>query len=586
VQPFRRSIALVASVMLLSSAAGTAVPYTFARTIDGVQAGWPFQKVFWLGVGLTFLALIVRSLCEGWHAIVRIRELESVMLWRFKKLAAETICAFSVGQAQSEHSGFRQSVLSRGTNAAEQIVFLTLHDLWPMVTTALVVSVGLFATCPLWLAAATFALGGVQVAYRLWVNASYTLTLRAFAREETGLEKRVGELLRNLGVAMFNGQALRMLEAQDASRREFLGRENEFWVRHVWRITWSDLAAISARCVLFAAAAWLAATGGITVGVFLVCVTWSGQLLGVLDRFGQVFRSYARAAPHVARLAEMLAIPPAVREPAEPYFPKGDLRGEIEFQNVSFAYPSVTFENAEDGEKPQASRRALSGVSFKVNHGERVALVGKSGAGKSTVAQLLGRAFDPDAGVILIDGVDLRSYGLERLRSRIGYVEQDVTLFDGSVAGNIALGVGGDIGDVQDLESVLRQSRVRDFMDRLGDSGLDTQIGERGVKLSGGQRARIGIARALAKKPRIVIFDEATASLDAQNERFVYEAVFGEGFSGITAIIIAHNLRTIRRADRIVFFEGGTVIATGTHDELMASCAAYRELVEQQDYRD
>lgn len=585
-KPFRGTLALVAALTVASAIVGMVVPYTFAVVIDGVQSGWTTRKVILNGISLTLGALLLRSVLESWSAIVRLRKLETVMLWHFRKCAAEAVCRLSVGQTQSENSGFRQSLLSRGINAADQVVYLTLHDLWPLLGQTTIVSAALFLTTPWWLALATFAIGALQVTYRVWVNARQMPTLNGLSRDETRLEKGMSEFLRHVNIAQLNSQERRLLHRHDERRHEFMGREIGFWVRHVWRMLASDLVAIVGRCALFGLAAWLAAEGELSAGMFLVYVTWSGQLLAALDRFGQIFRMFARNLPHVTRLEAMLSIEPAVRLPANPYRPAEDISGHLEFRNVRFTYPEgVSFEDREDGvTKGEEERSALAGVSFSVRPGERVALVGKSGAGKSTVAQLIGRAYDPDGGEILIDGVDIRAYDLEWLRSRIGYVEQDVTLFDGTVGENLAMAVGGHVDMVANLDLVLSQSRVSDFLPRLGEKGLNAKIGERGIKLSGGQRQRLGIARALAKRPKFLVFDEATASLDAENEKGVYEAIFGEGLSGITAIIIAHNLRTIRRADRIVFFDGGVVAATGTHEELMRSCEQYRSLVEMHDY--
>ncbi len=587
-RPFRRPLLVVAALMLASAIAGMLVPYTFAVVIDGVQSGWPIKKILLFGVSMTVLALVARSVIESCGAIIRIRKLETVMLWHFRKRAVEAVCRLSVGQVSNESSGFRQSVLSRGANAAEQLVLITLHDLWPMVGQVLVISIALFATTPWWLALLTFAIGAFQVAYRIHVNAGYVPTLTKLSRDETKLDKRLSEFLQHVGVTLLNSQAGRMLEEQDGRRREFLGREIRFWVTHVWRMFATEIAAILGRCALFGLAAWLAVEGRMTAGIFLVYVTWSGQLLAALDRFGFVFRQFSRHIPLVNRLEAMLAIEPAVRLPADPYWPKTDIQGGIEFRDVFFTYPAgKSLEEMEDGDAPPAEpKEAISGISFRIEPGKRTALVGKSGAGKSTVAHLLGRSYDPDSGAVLIDGVDLRRYDLERLRSRIGYVEQSVVLFDGSVAENLALAVGGQLSQVPDLELVLQQSRVVDFIDRLGEKGLDAQIGERGIKLSGGQCQRLAIARALAKRPKIIVFDEATASLDAENERLVYESVFGEGLSGVTAVIIAHNLRTILRADSIVFFDHGKVLATGTHAELMVSCPEYRTLVEMHEYEE
>jgi ATP-binding cassette subfamily B protein len=230
------------------------------------------------------------------------------------------------------------------------------------------------------------------------------------------------------------------------------------------------------------------------------------------------------------------------------------LRGEVTFDRVSFCYPA----------RPDAP--VLHDVELVARPGERIALVGPSGAGKSTLTALLLRFYDPDAGALLIDGRDARSYPLHWLRNQMALVPQDVLLFGGSIRENIAYGRPG--ADDQAIEAAARQANAHDFIMSFPE-GYATLVGDRGIKLSGGQRQRIAIARALLKNPAILILDEATSSLDSESERLVQDAL-DRLMEGRTTFVVAHRLATIRDVDHIAVIDGGRVVETGTHDELSA----------------
>jgi ABC-type multidrug transport system fused ATPase/permease subunit len=229
------------------------------------------------------------------------------------------------------------------------------------------------------------------------------------------------------------------------------------------------------------------------------------------------------------------------------------INGKIEFNNIQFAYST------------RKEIEVLKGLSFTANIGEKVAIVGQSGAGKSTIASLLLRFYTPDSGSITFDDVNAAEYSLSDIRNQIAIVPQDVLLFGGSIRENICYGKIDASND--ELITAARQANAHDFIMSFPE-GYETVVGERGIKLSGGQRQRIAIARALLKNPAILILDEATSSLDSESERLVQEAL-QILMSGRTSIIIAHRLSTIREADQIIVIDEGIVKETGTHQELM-----------------
>jgi ABC-type multidrug transport system fused ATPase/permease subunit len=285
---------------------------------------------------------------------------------------------------------------------------------------------------------------------------------------------------------------------------------------------------------------------------------------GSLGSFADLYSNLQRSIGATQRVRELLN---ESAEPLEVVTRVARFRGDVSFDRVNFAYPS----------RPEV--QVLKDLSFSVAAGKIVALVGPSGAGKSTIASLLLRFYDPQQGSLIFDGSRATDYGLHELRSQMALVPQEVLLFGGSIAENIAYGKPG--ASQAEIEAAARRANAHEFIAGFPE-GYATLVGERGIKVSGGQRQRIAIARALLKDPSILILDEATSALDAESERLVQQAL-EELMKGRTCFVIAHRLSTIRNADTIVLLRDGAVRETGSHEELMlVPDGAYRRMVELQ----
>ena len=307
----------------------------------------------------------------------------------------------------------------------------------------------------------------------------------------------------------------------------------------------------------------LVVEGQITIGELVAFTTYLSQLISPIRRLGHFIVGIARAQASGERILEILDLRPEVKDLPDAKDAPG-LEGQVTFENVSFSY--------------LGRQNVLSDISFEVRSGQTVALLGTTGSGKSSIINLIPRFYDPTEGRILVDGQDLRSFTLQSLRSQIAVVLQDTTLFATSIRENI--GFGKPDAKEEEIAAVAEAAQAHEFISVMSE-GYDTLVGERGHTLSGGQKQRIAIARALLNDPKILILDDATASVDTETEHLIQLALENL-MIGRTSFVIAQRLSTVRKADLILVLDGGKIAARGSHQELIGTSGIYADIYNRQ----
>ncbi len=308
---------------------------------------------------------------------------------------------------------------------------------------------------------------------------------------------------------------------------------------------------------------YLVAIGTMKLGELIAFYILLTYLYGPIHSLAQTGIEVKSAMASVDRVFEYLDIPPAVNESPNPVT-LTEPRGAIELQRVCFKYPDTGF--------------GLSDFSLSINAGEKVAIVGPSGSGKTTVLNLIMRFFDPESGTITLDGVDLKALSFRSLRSTVSLVDQDPLLFKGTIADNLAY--GADNAAQEQLEAAARAANIHEFVASL-PQGYRSEVGERGVTVSGGEKQRLCLARAILVDPKVLLLDEATSALDSASEQLIQDSL-NRALKDKTAVIVAHRLSTVRHVDRIVVLDSGRIVDQGSHDDLMSRCRLYHELASKQ----
>lgn len=585
-KPFKRQFSIVLAFIAITQTLELVTPYVAGKTFDALgKKGESFSPIQIL-IALGFAIGIIRKFFSHRKDRYEILKLDYKLDEHFSRKTLEKLLSLSLGQHLAQNSGLIQSIISRGQQALVSFATTMLYQAIPMAAEALFAMIALCILNP-FLGSVVMSGGVGYVAVGLYLNKRFAKRLKKISGQGNKDEELYNELLRNMSVIQVNGQEERILE-EYANRVGATARaKEEIWAEYSRIAFLRGLIAPTVSFIVLSIGGWRVWHEQYSTGTFFIFMMWTATALAKMNQFAPLHRQCTQMVIEIKKYFAIFDLTSNVQTVSNPI--RNSVQGKIEFRNVSFEYPHlelssdvISGEDKEDYVEPDGDRGyALAGISFKIEPGERVAFVGESGAGKSTILSLLLRAYDPMQGQILVDGNDLRLLDLTDWRRAIGLVEQEVRLLDRTIKDNILFGLNGEAKNFPDdeFEAILRTTRLDRL--HLGKKGFDTRVGERGVRLSGGERQRVGIARALVKDPRILVLDEATSSLDARNERLIKEAI-DKASIGRTTIIIAHRLSTVKNADRIFVLDKGKIVGIGKHNELLETCPIYQELVQDQ----
>ena len=557
----RRDVVLAVVAAVLGSAGQAVTPLIARHIVDDVIIArsaplWPWLLALILTAAATFGFAYVRRYRGGRVALGVQFDLRNAMHDHLQVLDQDNLGRMPTGQLVARANS--DSALVQG-----------LLSLFPLMTGNVLMMVASLVIMTI--LAPALALISLVVVPALF-GLSYRLRSRVFPATWDGQQREgdvaqiVDEDVGGVRVVKAFGQEERELgRVVDAAGALYGSRMRAVRLRSRYQPLLEAVPAL-AQVAILAVGGWMALRGDLSIGTFLAFSTYVSQFAAPARQLAGVLTVGQQARAGVERIFQLLRLAPAIADPPDAVT-LGPLRGEVAFDGVTFAYP---------GGPP-----VLAGFDLRIAAGERVALIGASGSGKSSVTALLGRFHDPDAGSVRVDGHDLRTVALRSLRSQVSFAFEESFLFSDSVRANIAYGRPG--ATEAEIEAAARAAAAHEFVTEL-PRGYDTVVGERGLSLSGGQRQRIALARALLTDPRILVLDDATSAVDARTEERIHGAL-RELLPGRTTVLVAHRVSTLHLADRVVVVENGRVAESGTHEELAERSATYRALLSGLDAR-
>ncbi|MFZ2205476.1 MAG: ABC transporter ATP-binding protein [Minisyncoccia bacterium] len=582
-RPFRKYVFIVLFVSILSQLIGALSPYLFGKSIDAVTKN-DINLTFYYLIA-AFLLSVFQSIFLSWYREnIEIKNLDSNLEKSFSIFSLSKMMQFSIGQHINEHSGVKQTIVNKGQNSLSKLVESVFYNMLPNIIQILVTLI-ILSIFDWRIALTAFTFVGIYIYVSLKRNKQAFPEIDEIRKKHQSQGKLQSELYRNSTLVISEAQESTTINNFNITWNKVTDFEIKTWTDYLKSFYPQRMFIIFGQYACLGLGVYLILIGQHSVGMIVTLVSWLALIFGNLLNLMSAQRQLLFQIAEIKKYFDLLDIAPDIDSN-----PNGiileNLKGEIEFKNVNFAYPyrkSAKQEEDEEEVEEKEEDHTVSGINFIIPAGAKIGFVGMSGSGKTTIVNLLRRYYEVTSGEILIDGINIKDINLKWLRSNIGNVEQKIDLFDISIKDNILFGLPVDKKNIDDkkLQKTIKDASLTGFVEKLKDHGLDTMIGEGGIKVSGGERQRIGIARALIKDPKILIFDEATSALDSYNEKLIHKAI-NHGAKGRTTIIIAHRLSTIADADKIFVVADGKIVGEGTHTKLSKSCKQYKELLKHQ----
>jgi ATP-binding cassette, subfamily B, bacterial len=559
--PYRWQLAIVTAIIVASSIVGLASPFLLRAVIDTALPHRNVRLLAWLVIGMVAVAAVTSAfgVIQTWISTkVGQHVMHELRTSVFGHLQRQSIAFFT-----RTRTGEVQSRITNDIGGMESVVTSTATSIAANLTTAIATAVAMVAL--------SWRLSLIS----LLVMPPAVYLTRKVARMRRAITTQQQRELANLNVTIEEGLSINgvqlaktmgtgpsLVERFTTSSARLIDLELRSQLAGRWRMASLSIIFAAIPAIIYLAAGLPVTAGAITIGTLIAFTTLQNSLFRPLTGLLSTSVSVISSLALFARIFEYLDLPVEIDDPAHPVeIDPAQVTGHVRLEHVSFAYPA-------------ADRPAVTGIDLDVPAGSTLALVGETGSGKTTVASLIARLFDPSSGSVRVDGIDIRDLRLADLAAVVGVVSQETYLLHTTVRENLRY-AKPDATDAE-IEDAARAAQIHDLIAGLPDS-YDTMVGSRGHRFSGGEKQRLAIARTLLRDPRVLVLDEATSALDTETERAVQKA-FDNLARGRTTITIAHRLSTVRNADQIIVLDHGRVVEAGTHLSLIASEGRYADL--------
>lgn len=562
-KPFYRPMSISLLLVIFITSIELSNQFIVGKVVDGFISN--NQKILFIWM-ITFVSLyVIQVVLQRLQTVYEIKNFDFELGHHVSNISLNKTFELSLGQIKKEHSGFKQSILSKGKNSISNLVYMSIYEILPLLVQMILAFIGI-VVLQISLAPVLVMYAIIYLASNSYINKKMYAPMKKLTEQYSAIDKTFSDVLRNLFFVKFSNQSSKTASHIKKMQNKHINEGRKVWLRYNLQTFFtSDLLSVLLLGFLITHLYLKIVNGGITVGSFIPIISWAFAFIYSLMRLRRIQRRFALSMVDIEKMFEMLE-------------QKSDIEIDPNARSIKQFEDKILFEQIAFDYK-EGKKGALHNLNFEIKKGEKVALVGRSGSGKTTIISLILRLYDPNSGSILVDGVDLKSLVLEDWHNLIAYVQQDGDLLDISIKENILFGTKGRVSKTE-IESVLEKAGIKEFIHNL-PHGIDTLVGERGVKLSGGQKQRVCIARALIKDAPILLLDEATSSLDSETESIVNKAIW-DMLGDKTGVVIAHRLSTILDADKIIVMDHGQIVGMGTHEQLIKTTPYYKKLVDAQ----